>query len=76
MSNTIAASLADEYNNDGENIYNGDGVRIYDRCNALCHYKETSGESTRYIFQDGSVLVIGWSAWDIEGDQPFSFETQ
>ena len=30
-------------------------------------------ELTRYEFADGSAIVAGVGAWDIEGDKPFSW---
>ena len=30
-------------------------------------------ELTRYEFPDGSAIVAGVGAWDIEGDEPFSW---
>ena len=31
-------------------------------------------ELTRYLFPDGSAIVAGVGAWDIEGKQPFSWK--
>ena len=32
-----------------------------------------SGDPVRYVFDDGSALVERGEAWDIEGDEPFSW---
>jgi len=46
-----------------------DGELIYHPC---ADY--TSQSMTRYVFPDGSAIVVAGDAWDLEGDEPFSWE--
>ena len=34
----------------------------------------TTDTRTRYLFTDGSALVVSGDAWDFEGPEPFSWE--
>ncbi len=35
--------------------------------------EHTSDDPIRYVFEDGSAIVAAGAAWDIEGDEPFSW---
>jgi len=35
--------------------------------------RDDARELTRYMFPDGSAIVVSPGAWDIEGDEPFSW---
>lgn len=39
-------------------------------------YAEPDGDILRYVFGDGSAIVISGGAWDIEGSEPFSWESE
>jgi hypothetical protein len=34
----------------------------------------TESDPVRFVFPDGSVIVMGHEEWDFEGDTPFSFK--
>jgi hypothetical protein len=36
-------------------------------------YWESDGDVVRFLFPDGSALVVSGGAWDIEGQTPFSW---
>lgn len=36
---------------------------------------DPEGDMIRYSFKDGSAIVISCAAWDIEGDAPFTWES-
>ena len=52
-----------------------DGRQIEQLCeDAGAHVSfDRERELTRYEFPDGSAIVAGVGAWDIEGDKPFSW---
>jgi hypothetical protein len=66
--------ICDEY--DGQTEYS---AREYDDDNNLFYVAghqggHLAGDPVRHVFPDGSAIVEAGDAWDIEGDQPFSWE--
>jgi hypothetical protein len=72
---TIAKRIA-ELLGDGTCWESEDGRQFDDLCeDAGAHVSfDRERELTRYLFPDGSAIVAGVGAWDIEGDQPFSWK--
>ena len=48
-----------------------DGRMIYEEGYRNDH---VSGDPIRFLFADGSAIVVAGDGWDIEGDKPFSWE--
>jgi len=76
--NTMADRVAALFDNDGQkfNIESG----AVDLENLLVFLGTTVRSSTgfaddpvRYEFRDGSAIVIAGGAWDVEGDEPYSW---
>lgn len=44
-----------------------------DETQAYEAYWEPDGDLIRYLFPDGSAIVVSNGCWDIEGDTPFSW---
>lgn len=51
------------------------GRTWYDENGAMSTYADPTGDVYRYAFSDGSAIVISGDAWDIEGSEPFSWES-
>ncbi len=72
---TTAERIARELADDGQRWETEDG-RSFD---ALCEEAgadvtlDRERELKRYLFPDGSAIVAGVGAWDIEGSEPFSW---
>lgn len=71
---TIAKRIA-ELLGDGTCWESEDGRHFDTLCeDAGAHVSfDRERELTRYLFPDGSAIVAGVGAWDIEGKQPFSW---
>ena len=72
--NTIAKRIA-ELLGDGTCWESEDGRHFDTLCeDAGAHVSfDRERELTRYLFPDGSAIVAGVGAWDIEGAKPFSW---
>ncbi len=72
---TKAQNIAKCFGNDGQNFRFGNS-HLEDICdlNSETVQHDTERELTRYVFPDGSAIVVGVGAWDVEGDEPFSWE--
>jgi len=73
---TIAKRIAGLLGDDGTCWESTDGRDFDELCQdagaRLSFDRER--ELTRYEFPDGSAIVAGVGAWDIEGDEPFSWK--
>ena len=70
---SIAEEVAKQLGDDGLTWESNDGVSFKDIIDHYIHTTEWSGDLTRHEFPDGSVIVAGVGAWDIEGEEPFSW---
>ena len=72
---TTAERIAGLLGDDGERWETDDGVTFDDLCAeaGAVRIRDSARELTRYEFPDGSAIVAGVGAWDIEGDKPFSW---
>ena len=73
---STAEEIAAQYGNDGHNFHNEAGVSIGCYCQnkgAQWHINPFATDTTRFVFPDGSAIVIAGDAWDIEGKEMFSF---
>ena len=72
---TDAAAIARMFGDDGL-TWEAGGVQLSDACKALGATRTHNDvrDLTRYLFADGSAIVAGGEAWDIEGPTPFSWE--
>ena len=82
---TTAEYDAQASGNDGQRFTHAtSGQSLEDAClneGADVEYQEREGNGaviagtpTRYVFTDGSAIVIAGECWDIEGSEPFSWE--
>ena len=72
---TTAERIAKALGNDGECWESEDGRdldALADKAGADVTL-DRERELKRYLFPDGSAIVAGVGAWDIEGDEPFSW---
>ena len=51
------------------------GRAWYDENGLMRQDFDPGGDMIRYSFNDGSAIVISGDAWDIEGDAPFTLES-
>jgi len=55
---------------------NKDRGRVgYDENGLMRHDFDPEGDMVRYSFKDGSAIVISGDVWYIEGDAPFTWES-
>lgn len=59
----------------GRRIRNDDGEDT-DEVEIINPGEASSDTMLRYIFDDGSAIVLAGDAWDIEADKPFSWECE
>jgi len=73
---TTAEKLAKQLGNDGQTWVTAEGIRFVDLMMQYGARKERDDERelTRYEFADGSAIVGGVGAWDVEGATAFSWE--
>lgn len=73
---TIAEIIASEFGDDGQIWTNPDGETLKAVCQRKAPYEEevTEKELTRYVFNDGSAIVMGVDGWDVEGRTPFIWQ--
>jgi len=71
-----AETVAKRLGNDGMNWETAAGIRFVDLMAQYgAHEERNEGrELTRYEFADGSAIVAGVGAWDVEGSEKFSWE--
>ena len=73
---TTAERIAKILGDDGTSWETDDGLTFDDLCAeaGAVRIRDSARELTRYEFPDGSAIVAGVGAWDIEGEEPFSWE--
>ena len=74
--NAIAERIAEQLGNDGMQWKTADGVSFVDLIEKYSHLHERDNvrELTRHVFADDSAIVAGVAAWDVEGQEPFSWK--
>ncbi len=72
---TIAEQIAGLLNGNGQCWQDDDGRDFEDIMEHHEAVTEVRGDLTRYLFPDGSAIVAAPSGWDVEGVEPFSFES-
>jgi len=72
---STAERIAKILGDDGTSWETDDGLTFDDLCAeaGAVRIRDSARELTRYEFPDGSAIVAGVGAWDIEGDEPFSW---
>jgi hypothetical protein len=75
---TTAEQIAERFGNDGQNWRDNAGAHLDEVCEAACvscRWRDgyRTGDTYRYVFSDGSAIVVAGDAWDIEGAEPFSW---
>lgn len=74
---TQAEQIAEQFDNDGLNWHDSEGRHLDEVCEATakCEWREgyRTGDTYRYVFADGSAIVVAGDAWDIEGAEAFSW---
>jgi hypothetical protein len=77
---TQAEQIAERFGNDGLRFTNEADERLDDFCAALSmtgrkEWRDghNTGDVYRYVFADGSAIVVAGDGWDIEGEEPFSW---
>jgi len=74
---TIAERVAEQLGNDGQQWKTAQGVSFLDLIEKFYWNRQERDdvrELTRYEFADGSAIVAGVGAWDVEGQEPFSWK--
>lgn len=63
---TQAAWISEQFNNDGQQFEDEQGNHIETICKETCVVRATRDDQTyRYEFADGSAIVIAGDGWDI-----------
>ncbi len=73
---TEAERVAAAYCGDGQRFdhpLSGESIHDYCAARAVCT-QVSADHRQRFVFEDGSAIVIDDGGWDIEGDEPFSWE--
>lgn len=70
---TTAEKIAAMLGDDGER-WEADGKTLDDLCGEHGATVSCKDDLMRYLFPDGSAIVAGQSGWDVEGEEPFSWE--
>ena len=74
---TTAERIAEQFGNDGRNFRDAAGNELDEVCDEIAtrEWRDgyRTGDTYRYVFADGSVLVVAGDAWDLEGAEPFSW---
>lgn len=61
---TIAETIATQFDNDGQ-CFEARGAELETMCKAHCSHLDRHGDATRYVFADGSVILIAGDGWDL-----------
>jgi hypothetical protein len=77
---TQAENVAETFGNDGQVWEGPNGVNLDDWCQLITGREPEwrdgyrTGDTYRHVFADGSAIVVSGDAWDVEGEEPFSWE--
>ena len=79
MKQTIADKVAALFDSDGQRFDLDDGRTLHEvmavEFDATLHRRDDFVDSpVAYRFSDGSGIVVAGDAWDIEGDQPYTWK--
>lgn len=67
---SIAEQIAEQFDNDGLNFVDAEGLDLYEACKQHPGLAQSFGcqkgdDATRFVFRDGSSIVILGSGWDL-----------
>lgn len=65
---TIAEQIAERFDQDGANFFDGNDTSLDDACRERGGCYEQQGYTVGYRFADDSAILISGDAWDVESD--------
>lgn len=76
---TTAQKIACRFDNDGQ-VFEKNGVWITDVCKSQAKEEEwehgyNTGDTVKYIFSDGSIIVVAGDCWDFGYENCFCLRT-
>ncbi len=70
---TTAEAVSTLFGDDGQRFTSLDGdISLEDACLQHGADEQSQGDLIRYLFADGSAIVVTGAAWDIEGPAPYT----